>query len=73
MLHFPQKHQISDHLLSFVHPLSLTEQKLEQFIIHLSGMAEKKFGKKGSTILMEDGSQVEDIGALRENDHLFIF
>lgn len=35
--------------------------------------AEKKFGKQGNTILMEDGSLVEDLVALRENDHLFIF
>lgn len=35
--------------------------------------AEKKFGKRGTTILMADGSQVEDLSALRENDHLFIF
>ncbi|GLU01394.1 hypothetical protein SLE2022_187040 [Rubroshorea leprosula] len=35
-------------------------------------LAEKKFGKQGSTILMADGSQVEELNALRENDHLFI-
>ena len=35
--------------------------------------AEKKFGKKGSTILMADGSEMEELSALRENDHLFIF
>ncbi|KAJ0666539.1 putative KHA domain-containing protein [Helianthus annuus] len=36
-------------------------------------LAEKKLGKRGSVILMEDGSQVEDLEALRDNDHLFIF
>ncbi|OAY54336.2 potassium channel KAT3 isoform X2 [Manihot esculenta] len=36
-------------------------------------LAEKKFGKRGNTILMEDGSQVEELVALRENDNLFIF
>ncbi|TXG62067.1 hypothetical protein EZV62_013430 [Acer yangbiense] len=36
-------------------------------------LAEKKFGKRGSTILMADGSQVEEIDALRENDQLYIF
>ncbi|KAG5562650.1 hypothetical protein RHGRI_005393 [Rhododendron griersonianum] len=36
-------------------------------------LAEKKFGKRGCTILAADGSQVEELGALRENDHLFIF
>ncbi|KAF5748236.1 potassium channel KAT3 [Tripterygium wilfordii] len=36
-------------------------------------LAGKKLGKQGSTILMEDGSQVEDLDALRDNDHLFIF
>lgn len=35
--------------------------------------AEKKFGKHGNKILMEDGSDVEKLDALRENDHLFIF
>ncbi|KAK8649957.1 hypothetical protein V6N13_139610 [Hibiscus sabdariffa] len=35
-------------------------------------LAEKKFGKRGSTILMADGSEVEELNALRENDHLFI-
>lgn len=35
--------------------------------------AEKKFGKRGSKILMADGSQVEELDALRENDHLYIF
>ncbi|KAL7187564.1 hypothetical protein ACSBR1_037604 [Camellia fascicularis] len=39
----------------------------------LLSLAEKKFGKKGSTILMADGSQVEELSALRENDRLFIF
>ncbi|KAH7840674.1 hypothetical protein Vadar_020079 [Vaccinium darrowii] len=38
----------------------------------LLSLAEKKFGKKGCTILMADGSQVEELQALRENDHLFI-
>ncbi|KAK6162126.1 hypothetical protein DH2020_001967 [Rehmannia glutinosa] len=36
-------------------------------------LAEKKLGKRGTTILMADGSQVEDINALRDNDHLYIF
>jgi hypothetical protein len=35
--------------------------------------AETKFGKHGKKILMEDGSEVEELDALRENDHLFIF
>lgn len=35
--------------------------------------AEKKFGKKGTTIVMADGSQVEELNVLRENDQLFIF
>ncbi|KAH0642570.1 hypothetical protein KY290_035305 [Solanum tuberosum] len=34
--------------------------------------AEKKFGKRGSMILMADGSQWKDLGALQENDHLYI-
>ncbi|KAK4420009.1 Potassium channel KAT3 [Sesamum alatum] len=39
----------------------------------LLSLAEKKLGKRGTTILMADGSQVEDINALRDNDHLYIF
>lgn len=35
--------------------------------------AEKKFGKHVNTILMKDGSEVEELVALRENDHLYIF
>ncbi|KAL9672399.1 hypothetical protein QQ045_028649 [Rhodiola kirilowii] len=35
-------------------------------------LAEKKFGKKGEVILMADGSRVEDLDVLRENDHLYI-
>lgn len=34
--------------------------------------AEKKLGKKFSKILINDGSQVEDLSVLRENDHLFL-
>uniref|UniRef100_A0A1S4A511 Potassium channel n=1 Tax=Nicotiana tabacum TaxID=4097 RepID=A0A1S4A511_TOBAC len=30
----------------------------------------KRFGKRGSKILMANGSQMEDLGALQENDHL---
>ncbi|PNT10769.3 hypothetical protein POPTR_012G124944v4 [Populus trichocarpa] len=40
---------------------------------NLFDIAEKKFGKHGNKILMEDGSEVEELDALRENDHLFIF
>ncbi|KAL9176909.1 hypothetical protein ABFS82_01G025100 [Erythranthe guttata] len=39
----------------------------------LLALAEKKLGKRGTTILMADGSQVEDLNALRDNDHLYIF
>ncbi|XAR70906.1 hypothetical protein NMG60_11027946 [Bertholletia excelsa] len=39
----------------------------------LLSLSEKKFGKRGSTVLLADGSQVEELGVLRENDHLFIF
>ena len=37
------------------------------------GPAEKKFGKRGNAVVMADGSKVEDLCALRENDKLFIF
>ncbi|XP_024985614.1 potassium channel KAT3 [Cynara cardunculus var. scolymus] len=46
---------------------------LPDSIEDLFNLAEKKFGKRGTTILMADASQVEDLNALRENDHLFIF
>ncbi|KAI3687395.1 hypothetical protein L1987_81090 [Smallanthus sonchifolius] len=56
-----------------------TESKRTGKLVHLPdsmedllNLAEKKFGKRGTTILMADGSQVEDLNALRENDHLFI-
>nr|XP_016460110.1 PREDICTED: potassium channel KAT3-like isoform X3 [Nicotiana tabacum] len=39
----------------------------------LLSIAETKFGKRGTTIAMADGSQVEDLAALREDDHLYIF
>jgi CRP-like cAMP-binding protein len=49
-------------------------------LIHLPGsieelfsLAEKKFGKRGSKILMEDSSEVEELNVLRDNDHLYIF
>ncbi|KAF8400772.1 hypothetical protein HHK36_014073 [Tetracentron sinense] len=45
---------------------------LPDTIEKLLTLAEKKFGKRGSNILMADGSQVEELSALRENDHLFI-
>ncbi|KAF7151295.1 hypothetical protein RHSIM_Rhsim02G0185600 [Rhododendron simsii] len=35
----------------------------------LLSLAEKKFGKRECTILAADGSQVEELRALRENDH----
>ncbi|KAK2446119.1 potassium channel KAT3 [Trifolium repens] len=38
----------------------------------LFSVAEKKFGERGSKILMADGSEVEDLSALRENDELYI-
>ncbi|XP_047323786.1 potassium channel KAT3 [Impatiens glandulifera] len=41
-------------------------------IDELLNIAEKKFGKRGSRILMADGSQVEDLRVVREDDNLFI-
>ncbi|KAM0046358.1 putative cyclic nucleotide-binding domain, potassium channel, voltage-dependent, EAG/ELK/ERG [Helianthus debilis subsp. tardiflorus] len=56
-----------------------TDSKRTGKLVHLPdsvedllNLAEKKFGKRGTTVLMADGSQVEDLNALRENDHLFI-
>ncbi|KAJ9168346.1 hypothetical protein P3X46_019886 [Hevea brasiliensis] len=46
---------------------------LPDSIKDLFRFAEKKLGKQGNTILMKDGSQVEDLVASRENDHLVIF
>ncbi|CAH1451632.1 unnamed protein product [Lactuca virosa] len=45
---------------------------LPDSIEDLLNLAEKKFGKRGTTVLMADASQVEDLNALRENDHVFI-
>ncbi|XP_055820664.1 potassium channel KAT3-like [Solanum dulcamara] len=45
---------------------------LPESVEGLLTISEKKFGKRGSIILMADGSQQEDLGALRENDHLYI-
>ncbi|XP_010254155.1 PREDICTED: potassium channel KAT3-like isoform X1 [Nelumbo nucifera] len=39
----------------------------------LLSLAEKKCGKRGTKVLMDDGSEVEDLRALRDNDHLYIF
>ncbi|CAN8327044.1 unnamed protein product [Cochlearia groenlandica] len=39
----------------------------------LFDLAEKKLGKRGSKIVMEDGAHVEHLDVLRENDHLYIF
>ncbi|WZY68345.1 hypothetical protein YC2023_000585 [Brassica napus] len=39
----------------------------------LFDLAEKKFGRRGSTIVMADGAHVEQLDALRENDNLYIF
>ncbi|RWR73840.1 potassium channel KAT3 [Cinnamomum micranthum f. kanehirae] len=40
--------------------------------VELLALAEKKLGKKFRKILIADGSQVEDLSVLRENDHLFL-
>ncbi|KZV53911.1 hypothetical protein F511_23676 [Dorcoceras hygrometricum] len=42
-------------------------------ISELLSLAEKKLGKRGTTITMSDGSHVEDINALRDHDHLYIY
>lgn len=39
----------------------------------LFDLAEKKFGRRGSTIVMADGAHVEQLDVLRENDNLYIF
>ncbi|KAL6216906.1 hypothetical protein ACLB2K_010124 [Fragaria x ananassa] len=46
---------------------------LPDSIDNLLRLAEKKLEKRGSTIVMADGSVVEELNALRDNDHLFIF
>nr|GMD48948.1 potassium channel KAT3-like isoform X2 [Ipomoea batatas] len=45
---------------------------LPNSIEELLSIAENRFGKRGSKVFMGNGSEVEDIGALRENDHLYI-
>ncbi|MED6221750.1 hypothetical protein PIB30_057764 [Stylosanthes scabra] len=46
---------------------------LPSSIEDLLRIAEKKFGKRGSKILMEDGSEVQEINVLRDHDELYIF
>ncbi|KAI3848426.1 hypothetical protein MKW92_042507 [Papaver armeniacum] len=62
------------------HPdeINTTESSKPGKLIHLPGsmeellqLAETKFGKTGSKIIMTDGSEVEELSVLRENDHLF--
>ncbi|XP_019157664.1 PREDICTED: potassium channel KAT3-like isoform X2 [Ipomoea nil] len=45
---------------------------LPNSIEELLSIAENRFGKRGSKVFMGNGSEVEDIGAIRENDHLYI-
>ncbi|XP_056167030.1 potassium channel KAT3 isoform X2 [Syzygium oleosum] len=73
---FPVRVIIHDH-----HPSESTlECNMTGKLIHLPDsiedllkIAEKKFSKRGSTVLMADGAKVEELNALRENDHLYIF
>lgn len=47
---------------------------MEEIIISLYAFtAEMRFGKRGTRILMANGSHVEELNTLRENDHLYIF
>ncbi|KAL5729315.1 hypothetical protein ACHQM5_002286 [Ranunculus cassubicifolius] len=48
-------------------------------LIHLPGsmeellaLGEKKFGKRGSKVFIEDGSEVEELKTLRDNDKIYI-
>ncbi|KAF9662193.1 hypothetical protein SADUNF_Sadunf18G0027800 [Salix dunnii] len=63
--HHPNERPAGDTMGKLIH--------LPDSIEDLFSVAEKKFGKKGNKILMEDGSEVEELDALRENDRLFIF
>ncbi|CAI9275077.1 unnamed protein product [Lactuca saligna] len=46
--------------------------RLPETVEELLKLAEEKVGKRGTVIVMEDGSQVEDLDVLRDNDHIFI-
>ncbi|KAI5669390.1 hypothetical protein M9H77_19243 [Catharanthus roseus] len=46
---------------------------LPETIDEVLKLAERRFGKRGTKILMADGSWVEELNTLRENDHLYIF
>ncbi|RYR44451.1 hypothetical protein Ahy_A08g040776 [Arachis hypogaea] len=46
---------------------------LPSSIEELFRVAEKKFSKRASKILMADGSEVEEINVLRDHDELYIF
>ncbi|XP_047973159.1 potassium channel KAT3 [Salvia hispanica] len=45
---------------------------LPDSIEDLLELADKKLGVRGTKVLMAEGSQVEDIRAIRDNDHLYI-
>ncbi|XP_031102041.1 potassium channel KAT3-like [Ipomoea triloba] len=62
--HHPHDELKEEHRGKLVH--------LPESIQELFSIAEKRIGKRGTKVLMANGSEVEDIGALRENDHLYI-
>ncbi|KAJ8751723.1 hypothetical protein K2173_025896 [Erythroxylum novogranatense] len=63
--HHPKENLAADSTGKLIH--------LPDSVEDLFQLAERKFGKKGNTILLEDGTKVEKLNALRENDQLFIF
>ncbi|EPS62875.1 hypothetical protein M569_11912, partial [Genlisea aurea] len=61
------------------HPHVKEKEKNGGKLVHLPdsvegllALAEEKLGKRGSRVIMYDGSQVEDLCGLRDNDHLYI-
>lgn len=62
-----------EHKFSTSLTLSSQVDKLLERTNYFTVNAEKKLGKRGSTVVMADGSQVEELNALRDNDRLFIF
>ncbi|XP_023748470.1 potassium channel KAT3 [Lactuca sativa] len=46
--------------------------RLPETVEEILKLAEEMVGKRGTVIVMEDGSQVEDLDVLRDNDHIFI-
>ncbi|PRQ28121.1 putative potassium channel, voltage-dependent, EAG/ELK/ERG [Rosa chinensis] len=75
----PQNEDAKIIITNFTQHLKDLKQEVLQEIPFLPELLEelnteqKKLEKRGSTVVMADSSAVEELNALRDNDHLFIF